>query len=148
MVFLKFSYGFSYGFPFSSGLFRGTFWWRWPKGLQARRCLVEFSSKIWSFLWENGSMVLVYMVTWIPSIYPHIPLYVSINIAYMDPMCMGKWSYWTWCFNGICDGDSRAFFWGFNGICDGLPSGKQTICELENDPVEIVSFPIKNGDFP
>ena len=30
-----------------------------------------------------GSMVLLYMVTWIPSIYP---LYVSINIPYLDPM--------------------------------------------------------------
>ena len=32
---------------------------------------------------HDGSMVLVYMVTWIPSIYP---LYVSINIPCMDPM--------------------------------------------------------------
>ena len=29
-----------------------------------------------------------------------------------------------------------------------LPSGKLTVCELENGPVEIGSFPIKNGDFP
>jgi len=30
-----------------------------------------------------GSMVLLYMVTWIPSIYP---LYVSIYTSTMDPM--------------------------------------------------------------
>ena len=28
-----------------------------------------------------------------------------------------------------------------------IPSGKLTLCELENGPVEIVSFPIENGDF-
>ena len=26
--------------------------------------------------------------------------------------------------------------------------GKQTVCELENGPVEIVDLPTKNGDFP
>ena len=29
-----------------------------------------------------------------------------------------------------------------------LPSGKLTVCELENGPVEIVDFPIENGHFP
>ena len=34
---------------------------------------------------HDGSMVLLYMVTWIPSIYP---LYVSIYTSTMDPMGM------------------------------------------------------------
>ena len=29
-----------------------------------------------------------------------------------------------------------------------IPSGKLTVCELENGPVEIVDLPIKNSDFP
>ena len=29
-----------------------------------------------------------------------------------------------------------------------VPSGKQTVCELENGPVEIVDLAIKNGDLP
>ena len=36
-----------------------------------------------SFITHDGSMVLLYMVTWIPSIYP---LYVSIYTSTMDPM--------------------------------------------------------------
>ena len=32
---------------------------------------------------HDGSMVLLYMVTWIPSIYP---IYVSIYTSTMDPM--------------------------------------------------------------
>ena len=32
-------------------------------------------------------------------------------------------------------------------IFNPVPSGKQTVCELENGPVEIVDFPIENGDF-
>jgi hypothetical protein len=37
----------------------------------------------WQSSWPIGSMVLLYMVTWIPSIYP---LYVSIYTSTMDPM--------------------------------------------------------------
>ena len=40
---------------------------------------------------HDGSMVLVYMVTWIPSIYP---LYVSIYTSTMDPMGNGNISWW------------------------------------------------------
>jgi len=28
-----------------------------------------------------------------------------------------------------------------------LPSGKQTVCEVENGPVEIVDLPINHGNF-
>ena len=38
---------------------------------------------------HDGSMVLLYMVTWIPSIYP---LYVSIYTSTMDPSWVLKWS--------------------------------------------------------
>ena len=31
---------------------------------------------------------------------------------------------------------------------DKCPSGKLTVCELENGPVEIVDLPINNGKFP
>ena len=31
---------------------------------------------------------------------------------------------------------------------EGIPSGKLTVSELENGPVEIVDVPIKIGDFP
>ena len=37
---------------------------------------------------HDGFMVLLYMVTWIPSIYP---LYVSIYTSTMDPMGMCLW---------------------------------------------------------
>ena len=38
--------------------------------------------------------------------------------------------------------------WDMNGIQGySIPSGKLTVCELENGPVEIVDLPIKNGDF-
>ena len=39
----------------------------------------------YEFLFHDGSMVLLYMVTWIPSIYP---LYVRIYTSTMDPMGM------------------------------------------------------------
>ena len=42
-------------------------------------------------LYPIGSMVLLYMVTWIPSIYP---LYVSINTSTMDPMCIVHHESW------------------------------------------------------
>ena len=29
-----------------------------------------------------------------------------------------------------------------------LPSGKLTVCDIENDHLEIVDLPMKNGDFP
>ena len=41
------------------------------------------------------------------------------------------------------NGDLMGFQWWFNGI----PSGDVKIA-IENGPVEIVSFPINNGDFP
>ena len=45
---------------------------------------------------HDGSMVLLFMVTWIPSIYP---LYVSIYTSTMDPMGMGY--YWNIYIYGI-----------------------------------------------
>ena len=29
-----------------------------------------------------------------------------------------------------------------------IPSGKLTVCDIENDHLEIVDLPMKNGDFP
>ena len=49
-----------------------------------------WSPMIYDDLWPIGSMVLLYrlyMVTWIPSIYP---LYVSIYTSTMDPSWVGK----------------------------------------------------------
>ena len=44
----------------------------------------EIPKDVWTCLnWPIGSMALLYMVTWIPSIYP---LYVSIYTSTMDPM--------------------------------------------------------------
>ena len=37
--------------------------------------------------------------------------------------------------------DSMGYSWD-------IPSGKPTVCELENGPVEIVDLPIENCDFP
>jgi len=48
----------------------------WACAAAARR--VEYQESV-----DIGSMVLLYMVTWIPSIYP---LYVSIYTSTMDPM--------------------------------------------------------------
>ena len=42
---------------------------------------------MWFTFYPIGSMVLLYMVTWIPSIYP---IYVSIYSSTMDPMGMMK----------------------------------------------------------
>ena len=42
---------------------------------------------------HDGSMVLLYMVTWIPSIYP---LYVSIYTSTMDPMAREYVFYCFW----------------------------------------------------
>ena len=33
---------------------------------------------------------------------------------------------------------------GFIRIYDGIPSGKLTVCELENGPVKIVDLPINS----
>ena len=52
-----------------------------------------------------GSMVLLYMVTWIPSIYP---LYVSIYIPYMDPMGFKHKILWMFFWNRECAKASRA----------------------------------------
>ena len=39
---------------------------------------------------HDGSMVLLYMVTWIPSIYPsHVSIYIYIYTSTMDPMGRG-----------------------------------------------------------
>ena len=72
-----------------SGLLRQT--------LQPRRSRIprkarrRSSGQAVCFLYPIGSMVLLYMVTWIPSIYP---LYVSIYIyiPYMDPMGTVPWN--------------------------------------------------------
>ena len=44
--------------------------------------LLNICSNIFPIITHDGSMVLLYMVTWIPSIYP---LYVSIYTSTMDP---------------------------------------------------------------
>ena len=48
--------------------------------IQSQNILYSIDLLLW---YPIGSMVLLYMVTWIPSIYP---LYVSIYTSTMDPM--------------------------------------------------------------
>ena len=72
------------------------------------------SAEIWSFGHQDvhthdGSMVLLYMVTWIPSIYP---LYVSIYTSTMDPMGYGV--VW-WCLINCVDQKSGGGNWGSPG---------------------------------
>ena len=44
----------------------------------------------------------------------------------------------------LVHGDYKPIIRGYHLV----PSGKLTVCELENGPVEIVDLPIRNGDFP
>ena len=53
----------------------------------------------------------------------------------------------AWCGETNCHIlEMRNFNWFF--LMDITRPGKQTVCELENGPVEIVDLPTKNGDFP
>ena len=68
-----------------------------------------------------GSMVLLYMVTWIPSIYP---LYVSIYTSTMDPM--GMFQHVSICFNPTVQiGWSNLVGWGWM-----VESSRSTDCRL------------------